>query len=506
MISRREFMERLAILGFSASAINSLLLGSPAEVRAQQTGKEGRLPATISEAGKRLREGSLTSVELCKSYLRCIKEFQPKLNAFITVTEEEALATAATLDAELKSGKDHGPLHGVPLVHKDNTDTRGVKTTVGSEYYANRVPQEDATIIERLRMAGAISLGKTNLNEFAAGRTGTNKFFGNIHNPWDLGRTTGGSSSGTAAAIAAGLCLGGTGTDTGSSIRTPATWCGIVGIRPTYGLVSIAGIFPRSLTLDGAGPLARCVRDVALLLDAMAGYDSRDPVSSIYQMKGSYARDLGMGVKGLRLGFIEDYTFKDVDLDVKSAVEAAGDTLAKLGAEIVTIKIPFLSGITGFPILTTVVNYEFNQILGDEFRAAKNKNAFGPLSQNSIKGGMEISKETYEKVVKERSVMIGQMKEAFKKVDALLAPGEPQVAPLLTAQPSVIARGSRFMSPVPFTRVPAICVPCGFGSEGLPIGLQIIGDHFQETLILRIAAAFEGATDFHKRNPPLYCR
>jgi len=215
-----------------------------------------QLPTSIPEAGRRLRDGSLTCATLTEAYLRSIERLQPKLNAFITITADRALEEARTLDAELRVGKYRGALHGIPIVHKDNTSVAGIPATVGSEYFRNRVPDQDSAMVRRLRDAGAISLGKANMSEFASGSSGVNVFFGNVHNPWDLKRAPGGSSSGTAAAVAAGMCLAGTGTDSGGSVRQPAARCGLVGIRPTFGRVSLAGVWPRTKTLGAGTPAA----------------------------------------------------------------------------------------------------------------------------------------------------------------------------------------------------------------------------------------------------------
>lgn len=461
------------------------------------------LPETIAEAGRRFRDRSLTSEALTRSYIKCIEQLEPKLQAFITLTEEQALTTAAALDAELKKGKDRGPLHGIPIVHKDLYDTAGIAATVGSEFFRNRVPQEEATVVRRLKAAGTVMLGKTNMNEFAAGTSGTNKAFGDTHNPWDLARSAGGSSSGTGAAIAAGLCLGGTGSDTGGSIRIPASWSGIVGIRPTFGLVSLHGVYPRAYSLDCGGPLARTVADVAALLNAMVGYDARYRYS-IRAPKEDYTARLTKGVRGLRLGIIENYTFRDIDPEVAEAVRAAADKLASLGAIVKTVKIPLLGGPLEYSFLFNILLYEFNQILGDQYRAAK-RELFGPIVQANIARGEQITKETYEKALAERPKQVSEVKEVFKEVDGLLTPTMPTVAPLLTAGSDVYDRGRQFNIPISFLGLPSISVPCGFSPTGLPIGLLIIGNELQEGLLLRIAAAYEDATKFYKRRPPISC-
>lgn len=466
---------------------------------------EAIAPISIVEAGEQLRAGSLSVVDLTKHYLAAIKASNPQLNAFITIAEEEALESAAALDLELQQGKDRGPLHGIPIVYKDLYDTAGMLTTVGSEFFKDRVSEKDATTVRQMRAAGTVMLGKTNMNEFAAGISGTNAFYGDTHNPWKLDYSPGGSSSGTGAAIAAGLCLGGTGTDTGGSIRVPAAWCGISGIRPTYGLVSLAGIYPRAYSLDVAGPLAKTVKDVALLLDAMAGYDPGDIHSSLSQNRTSYADGLDQGIAGMRIGIIENYTFRDVDPEVAAAVQAAADTFTKLGAEVVPIDIPLLSsGPLEYSALFNILLYEFNQILGDEYNAEPDKSLFGPTVQGNIAKGSEISAQTYETAQTERPNQTAELKAAFNQVDVLLTPALPMVAPLLSADGEIYSRGRQFTLPFSFTALPSVTTPCGFSAEGLPIGMQLVGNHFEEALILKVAAAFEAATTFSQARPPIY--
>ncbi|GIX27780.1 MAG: glutamyl-tRNA(Gln) amidotransferase subunit A [Burkholderiales bacterium] len=462
------------------------------------------LPGTVAEAAYRLRAGALTAVNLTRACLEGIARLDHRLKAFITVAEDEALATAEAMDAELRQGKDRGPLHGIPIVHKDLYDTAGMLTTVGSELFRQRVPREDATVVRKLRAAGTVMLGKTNLSEFAAGTSGTNRAFGDTCNPWDLARSAGGSSSGTAAALAAGLCLGGTGTDTGGSIRIPASWSGIVGIRPTFGLVSLHGCHPRAHSLDCGGPLARTVADAAILLNAMAGYDPRYR-HSIRAPKADYTADLDKGVKALRLGIIEDYTFRDIDPEVAGAVQAAVNQLAQLGAEIKVIKVPLLSDSLEHSSLLDVLCYEFNQILGERYRTTGNKEEmFGPIVRANIARGETISREAYEKLLAERPKRIAAMKEIFREVDALLTPTAPTAAPPLDAGPEVYDRARRFNLPISFLGLPAVSVPCGFSAAGLPIGLHLVGDTLQEALLLRIAAAYEEATRFYQRRPPVH--
>jgi Asp-tRNA(Asn)/Glu-tRNA(Gln) amidotransferase A subunit family amidase len=265
----------------------------------------GEMPDSITAAAKGLRDRRWSVTDLTTAYLAHAKALQPKLNAFITLSEEGALASAAELDGELGRGRVRGPLHGIPVVYKDNFDTAGVLTTMGSEFYSKRIAQSDAEAVRRLKAAGTVTLGKTNMNEFAAGVAGRNKFYGDVVNPWDASRWPGGSSSGTGAAIAAGLSLGGLGTDTGVSVRGPASWLGLVGVRPSYGRVSVRGTFPRAYSFDTVGPLAHTVEDAAILLTAIAGYDPSDRYAKPSAAE-DFTADLNAGVQGLRLGVVED--------------------------------------------------------------------------------------------------------------------------------------------------------------------------------------------------------
>jgi len=506
LLTRRDILQGMAAAGLLLGLSPTLAAGQERRV-AVDTAAGKALPDTITEAGKRLRDGSLTCKSLTAAYLACIIELNPKLNAFITVTSEQALAQAEALDKELKSGKDRGPLHGIPICHKDLYDTAGILTTIGSEFYKDRVPKEDATVVRLLKEAGAITLGKANMSEFATGSMGFNKAFGDIRNPWDTSRAPGSSSGGSAAAVAAGLCLGATGSDTGGSVRHPASICGIATIRPTYGLVSLAGCFPRAFSLDAPGPFARRVADVAILLNVMAAHDPRDPYS-IKAPKVDYTAALSQGVHGLKLGVVENFTFRDIDPPVEKAIRSAIETFAKLGAEIVTLDVPVLTGALDFAtIFSQIQAYEFYQILGKLYESAPNKDAFQSFAKADLETGKKTTRETYEKAQKERPANVARLKEAFKQVDALLSPTMPWVALPYEKALEVGKTGKqrRFNLPISYAGLPAVSVPCGFSPEGLPAGLQIIGNHLQEALILRIAAALENATDFHKRRPPVYC-
>lgn len=464
------------------------------------------LPCTIAEAGEWLRSGRMSCQELTTSYLSRIAELEPRLSAFITLMSEQALGVAAERDADLSAGRDLGPLHGIPIVVKDIFDTRGVRTTVGSRLFENRVPAEDADVVERLKAAGTVLLGKTNMNEFAAGVTGTNEAYGHTHNPWMSGRSPGGSSGGSGAAVAAGLCLGATATDTGGSIRIPASWCGIAGIRPTHGLVSLKGVYARSYSLDVAGPLAPSVADLAILLDAMVSGETPPDRSGSALPHGRYVATLQTAIAGVRLGIVKNYTYSGVDAEVAAAVRSAAETLSELGAEIVEIVVPALEdGADCTRLFNSVLLYEFNQILGNEYRATPHRQeVFGSIVQRNIADGEKICKEDYDEALRRRAALAEDIRQAFESVDALLTPAQPMVAPPLHAPPKVFARGRQFALPFSLAGLPSAVITCGFSSEGLPVGLQIVGDRLEDALILRVASAFEAGTDWHRRRPRIF--
>jgi len=491
---RRKFVGRIG----AASVMSAFSSFFPSEAGAQ-----GKLPRTITEAGQRFRDRSLGVAELVKSYLDGAKQLGPKLNAFITLTEDEALKTATVLEAELARGNARGPLHGIPIVYKDNIDTAGTLTTVGSEFFSRRVPATDAHVVSLLKRAGAIMIAKANMNELAAGVAGRNKYFGDSHNPWDLRRWPGGSSSGTGAATAAGLCLGGLGTDTGVSVRGPASWLGLVGVRPSYGRVSVRGTFPRAYSFDTVGPLTHTVADAATLLQAIADYDEKDRYA-VRAPASNFSAELTSGVNGLRLGIVEDFTFRKIDPEVAQAVQASIDQFGRLGAVVKTVKIPLLSGKIDFRYPLTILLYEFNQILGDTYRSTENKALFGPVVHANIAQAEKISKDIYQAAIDQRPREIAEIRKVFKEVDAFLTPTHPFVAPPLTVDAEGDPGVRQFTVPVSFTGFPAITLPCGFSASGLPIGLQIVANDFQEQLLFQIAGAFERANDFHSRQPSTY--
>ncbi|MEH1939611.1 MAG: amidase [Nostoc sp.] len=449
------------------------------------------IPKTIAQANQQMRSGLLTSKTLVEHYLEGIQKLNPTLNAFITVLEKEALETAHKLDFERSNGQERGLMHGIPVAIKDNIDTAEVKTTVGSQLFCeltnqrwrDRIPLSDSLIVQKLKAAGAVILGKTNLSEFAADLSGNNLFYGHTCNVWNHDHSSGGSSSGSATAIAAHLCLAGIGTDTGGSIRVPASWSGVVGLRPTYGLLSNEGIFPRAPSFDTVGFLTNCVEDIAILLDAVLF-----PIST--NLKQLYP--LPTNINGLKLGIISNYTFRGIEGEVAKAIYNAISILKQLGAEIVTINSSFLEKEFDEVTYSTIALYEFHQVLQAEY--ATNPNIFGSKVQSDLSKGVKISRDSYKKAKDKWEKCFLQRQKLFQQVDILVTPTTPMVAPLIDADAKIYQLNRRFMLPFSFMGLPAISLPCGRSSQGLPIGLQLVGNSYTEALILRVAFTFQLAT------------
>src|SRR5436309_4238921 len=341
--NRREFVA----IGLGVGALRTVSAGTRA-LSPRPAAPDDLLSLTLSEASKRLRAKQTTSVELTQSLLDRIKTYNPKLNAYITVMHEQALAQAAQMDAETRANRFRSPLHGIPIALKDNIDTAGTRTTAASEVFDDRVPNEDAEVVRRLKEAGAVIIGKTNLHEFAAGGSSASTYFGPVRNPWALDRIPAGSSGGSAAAVIADMAFGALGTDTGGSVRMPAAYCSIVGLKPTYGLVSIRGIIPLTYSLDHCGPMTRTVEDAAMMLNQMAGYDSHD-VASVEHPKEDYVESMKQPVLGLRLGIPRAPFFDQIDAETARAVEAAIAVLSKLTKTTVECYLP---GTAGFDTLS----------------------------------------------------------------------------------------------------------------------------------------------------------
>lgn len=461
---------------------------------------------TIEAAGRLLRRREISSAELVAAALERIERLNPSLNAFITVTAEAARRQARAADRALRrthGWRALGPLHGIPISLKDNYCTRGIRTTAGSRILANFVPQQDAEAAARLARAGAIVLGKTNLHEFAYGITNENPHYGATRNPWNGECMTGGSSGGSAAALAAGIGLGATGTDTGGSIRVPSALCGVVGLKPTFGLVSVAGIIPLAGTFDHAGPMARTVADVCILLEAMAGEYPRGA------LRPNFRKLRGIRPKKFRLGWPKEYFFERLDAEVKQAVEAAVKCLESLGGKIAEIPLPRLSESVepSNHIALAEATYYHHSMGYFPARAEE----YGDDVLKRLELGADIRAVDYFCALDMKREMTKNFDEAFERVDFIIAPTLPVAAPPLGSREMEVAGEKetvrsafvRLNRPANFTGHPAISVPCGFTRGGLPIGLQLIGPYWSESRLLATAFAYEQATGWHRRRPNL---
>jgi aspartyl-tRNA(Asn)/glutamyl-tRNA(Gln) amidotransferase subunit A len=456
--------------------------------------------ASIVEISELLRKREVSPVELTRKCLAQIEKLNPTLNAFITVTSESALAHARTAESEISRGHWRGPLHGIPLALKDLIDTAGVRTTAASALFKDRTPADDAEVVRRLKDAGAVLLGKQNLHEFAYGGSSMISYYGEVHNPWDTAHITGGSSGGSAAAVAADLCYGAIGTDTAGSIREPAAQCGVVGLKPTYGRVSAHGVIPLSPSLDHVGPITRTVSDSAVMLRAIAGYDAKD-ANSANMPVGDYLAAIRNGSKPARIGVPRKFFYEDIDPEVASAVEQALGVLRTLAGDLSEIELDIPTDRT----LQTAESYAYHA----EF-VARSPELYQPETLRRIRKGEDISAAEVEHRRRELEQIRSQIHKVFADVDVLVTPTTPVPAPaiaelkqnpdLLRPREILLLRNTR---PVNVWGLPAISVPCGFTTAGLPIGLQIIGPHWGEDKVLQLAYAYEQATAWHKRSPKL---
>lgn len=452
---------------------------------------------TISDAADLLERRAISPVELVRAHLERIEALDGRLNCFITRTPELALARAREAEQEIGHGGYRGPLHGVPLALKDLYATRGVRTTAGSSFLADHVPDEDAEAVRRLNAAGVVLLGKLNMHEWALGLTNENPHYGPVRNPWDLERAPGGSSGGSGAALAAGLCMGSLGSDTGGSIRVPAALCGVVGLKPTFGRVSARGVIPLSWHLDHCGPMARTVRDVALLLGAVAGYDPEDPCSAAVPAE-DYVAALGAGASGLRAALISGAYAEEAEPQVLAAVRAAAETLAGLGARVDEVELPDApeaAQMNARMIVSDAAAYH-----QDRLRAAPER--FGVDVRARMELGASFSATEYALARRAQALWRRRLERLFERFDLLLLPAAPMVAPRLGGDALEAARRlTRFTAPFNLARLPALALPCGFSQEGLPIGLQIVGRPWAEATVLRAGHAYEQATEWHGRRP-----
>jgi len=493
--NRRDFLR------MTAGAIAAAAMRRPANAAPlpQRSHESWALPlARVSEL-VRMRKAS--PVELTTACLSRIDRLNPVLNAFITVTHEQALADARAAEMEIARGKWRGPLHGIPLGLKDLIDTAGVRTTAASAVFANRIPSEDAEVVRRLRAAGAVILGKLNMHEFAYGDTSAQSHYGPVRNPWNRNHVAGGSSGGSAAAVAGGLCYGALGSDTGGSIREPAAYCGIVGLKPTYGLVSTRGVVPLSWSLDHVGPMCRTVSDTAILLQQIAGYDSLD-INSISATPLDYAKAMRQKTSTLRLGIPRTMFYEMLNPEIEQAVNDALRVLGGLTASARDVQLP------AYKILP-VVGAEAYAFHAPYF--TKTPELYQPLTRRRLEAGSAVTAAAYIEGRRELDRLRHAVGAVFSAVDLLITPTTPLLPPTVqdalddpgTPPAGGVAPSLRNTQPFDIYGLPSISIPCGFSRNGLPIGLEISGPRLGEPAVLALADAYERATQWDERTPPI---
>jgi aspartyl-tRNA(Asn)/glutamyl-tRNA(Gln) amidotransferase subunit A len=455
---------------------------------------------SIQDASALLKAKAASPVDLAKVCLDRIQALNPSLNAFITVTADAALAEAHRAESEIQRGLWRGPLHGIPVALKDSIDTAGCRTTGGSAVFESRVPREDAAVVVRLRSAGAVLLGKLNMQEFAYGGTSVPSRFGAVLNPWDLKCIAGGSSGGSAAAVAAGLCYASLGSDTGGSIREPAAFCGVVGLKPTYGAVSNRGVIPLSWSLDTLGPLTRTVADSDTVLQVIAGYDP-DDLSSQVRPPGDYREAISRHRGRLRIGIPRDFFYAALDREVQAAIEEA---LSVLAAGIETTDV-------ALEVSTDRTVFRAEAFAYHAAHMASTPQLYLAETLAKLQMGAGIDAQTYIRARRELDRLRRSMSALFASIDLLVTPTTPTAAPQMAQYPSTfdgvlaLEAGSVLRNTRPFNifGIPTITIPCGMTGTGLPIGLQISGPPWAELRVLQFARAFEQATRWHECRPSL---
>ena len=468
---------------------------------------EALLDLTISELAPRIASREVSPVEVTEAALARADRLQPKLNSFITLLHERALSRARELESELASGKYRGPLHGIPIGIKDNIATRGIRTTVGSLVLSDNVPEDDARVVTLCVEAGAIILGKENLEEFAAGATSNNPHYGAVHNPWGLDHIPGGSSGGGGANVAAGVTFASLGTDLGGSVRLPGTFCGVVGLKQTFGRVSQRGLLVTSFNGDHIGPMTRSVSDSALVLQAIAGYDPLDP-STVPVPVPDYLEKLGRDLSGLKAGVPSNYFFDLIDPEVESSVRNAIFALQELGVEIREVNLPSMEYVGALRAASLA-----DGVVTHEPYLTSYREKYGPDVVNRTMAGQFVLGRDYSKALKVQRLIKEEYARALQDVDFLVTPTAPVAAPRIDATHITIqgethrVRGpgsgviSRNTSPMNGNGLPAITVPCGFSGNGLPIGVQFIGRPFDEGLLFQVAAGYERVSPSHGVRP-----
>jgi aspartyl-tRNA(Asn)/glutamyl-tRNA(Gln) amidotransferase subunit A len=456
--------------------------------------------ACIADLGRLYRSGEVSPVDVVENFLSRIQQHNPQARAYITITAERARAQAKAAEQMIFAGADLGPLHGIPIALKDLIYTAGVRTTSGSRAFDTFIPKSSATVADKLTRAGTILLGKTNMVELAFGPYGLNPGYGTPPNPWDALRVPGGSSSGSGVAIAGGLATAAMGTDTGGSVRIPASFCGIVGLKPTLCRVSRAGATPLSWTLDSMGPLTRCVEDAALMFEAIAGQDPADPVT-LNQPAVDVITHLKSEVKGLRIGFVRDPFCSGADAEIVAAVEAAARTFQSLGVVVDEMEFPEareelddeVEG-RGSSLIMPVEGFASHRATLES-----HQEVMDPQIWDRIQKGAHISAVEYALVLQKRSILMDRAAKTLHDVDAVIGPTMLTVAPCIQDVGMAPARLTTRL--VNFLGLCAVSVPCGWSAQGLPIGLQVIGKPLDESVILRLAYAYEQATTWIGKRP-----
>jgi aspartyl-tRNA(Asn)/glutamyl-tRNA(Gln) amidotransferase subunit A len=507
-LSRREFV----VFGVGAAAL-PVVTTRKSSLAAPSATADELVALSLAEASRRIQAKQVSAVELTQAVVDRIKVYNPKVNAYITVMKDQALADAVRLDDEAKAGKFRSLLHGIPIALKDNIDTAGTRTTAASQVFDDRVPDEDAEVVRRLKEAGAIVIGKTNLHEFANGGSSASTYYGPVRNPWALDRIPAGSSGGSAAAVVADLAFGALGTDTGGSIRQPAAYCSIVGLKPTYGLVSIRGIIPLTYSLDHCGPMTKTVEDAALLLNYLTGYDSHD-VASIEHPKEDYTQSMKRPTSGLRLGIPRGPFFDGLDDEVAAAFDAALAVLTKATSRVVDCTLPTVAGFDTLSLGAERVAYHL-----DLFR--KNSNRYSLQVRQSLDSTIKGMNDGAAQPCADKIVdYVGSNWKLIllrKNIDAAFTNFDLVALPTMRILPRTINDSlGREETPTPrepesvsncspfnIFGLPAISIPCGFSKSGLPIGLMIAGPRFSEGKVLALANAYEKATLWHTKRPTL---
>lgn len=461
-----------------------------------------------AELARLMRTGELSPVEVTEAYLERIDRYDSRLGCYITVCRQEALQAAREAGRAIARGDTLGPLHGLPLAVKDQFETGGVLTTAGSRVLAHYTPEEDATAISKAKEAGAVLLGKLNMTQFAAGGGDRYHFGEHPRNPWDPERTPGISSSGSGVAVAASLCAISLGEDTGGSIRGPASFNGIVGLRPTWGRVSRHGLLPFCWSMDTGGPMTRTVEDAALVMDAIAGYDPKDPETSKLGVP-EYTEALGRDLHGIRVGLIREYIEEEfTNADVLQAVRAAATQLGELGATLEEVSLPLLTEIGA---ASAAVSESDGAFVHREWLGTRPQD-YGNNIRRRLLAASLLPGQVLQKAMRIRAILTREWLRLFEKFDVLLSPTSLAPAGKIEYVEGVETReeaerrfgeSRRPTTPAALAGTPAVSVPCGFSTENMPIGLQIMGAHFREDMVLRVGHAYEQSTTWHTRRPPL---